>query len=103
MMNKLFNYDERNDILSIHKGFSINERFKGNIDAGDIILDLSTKGRIRGLELMGASSLLKDLEINSLIDAHFNASIRSSSIMLDLFLKSKEKELPARIALPIKL
>lgn len=57
------NYDAENDILFMHKGFSKYEKFKGNIDAGDIVLDMSTKGRIVGIEILNASEFLKAFKI----------------------------------------
>jgi len=36
-------YDKENDILFVHKGFSIDEEFKGNIDVGSLILDIPAK------------------------------------------------------------
>lgn len=37
-------YDKKHDILAIHKGF-LREKFKGNLDVGDLILDISTRNR----------------------------------------------------------
>lgn len=100
-----FNYDKEHDILSIHKGFSANEKFKGNIDVGELILDLSTKGKIRGIEIMDATkylgiqkSVLKQME-----DAQFKAVINKQRILISLALKQKGKTIPAKIAVPLEV
>lgn len=106
-MRKFF-FDQENDILAIHKGFSSDEKFKGNIDAGEIVFDVSTKGRIRGIEIMSASSFLKEFEISedslkNLSDAEFNASSNPNGIVLGLTIKTKNarKEIPAKIVIPL--
>ena len=106
-MIKKMNYDKEQDIFALHKGFSADEKFKGNIDIGDLILDVSTKGRIRGIEILNASTFLKDLKIKegvlqNLKDADFNASISPNNMVISLFLRAGEKEIPARIAVPLE-
>ena len=100
------NYDIDNDILSIHKGFSDDEKFKGNIDLGDLTLDLSTKGSIKGLEILNASIFLKDFGISEemlkgLKSVDFNTLQRGKSIMLSIDLKSKNESKKAKIAVPV--
>jgi len=102
-------YDDKDDIFVIHKGFAQDERFKGNIDVGDLILDLSTRGRIRGLEILNASDFLKGFKISeemlkTMETADFNASIKPNGIIVDMIIKSKLKTetLPARIMLPLE-
>lgn len=104
---KRFFFDKENDILTIHNGFSSDEKFKGNIDAGEIVFDVSTKGRIRGIEIMKASSFLKEFDISSLenlSDAEFNASSNPNGIVLGLTMKLKniKKEIPAKIVVPLE-
>lgn len=112
-MAKIISYDKENDILVIHKGFSNGERFKGNIEIGDLILDLSTKMRIRGMELMNAGENLKGFlklarfkkdVLNHVKDANFNVNIRGNSMSLALILitikSKKEQEIPAKILVP---
>lgn len=53
-MQRVF-YDKKNDILAIHKGFAKDERFQENRVAGDLVLDITTHGRIAGIELFNAS------------------------------------------------
>ncbi len=100
------NYDKEHDILAMHKGFSKDEKFKGCIDVGDLILDMSTKGRIRGIEILNASEFLKVFKIGrkileNLQDARFKTQMRHNSVMIELILSSHEKEIPAKIALPV--
>jgi len=70
---KHFNYDKKNDIIALHQGFSQDEKFKCNIDAGDLILDISTKERVRGVEILNASEFLKEFldDLSSVTDADF--------------------------------
>jgi len=100
-------YDKNNDILALHKGFLQDEGFKGNLDAGDLVLDISTKGRVRGVEIFNAVSFLKEFGVtgkilNTLKDASFNAVVRPASISLGIIFKSAEREIPAKVAVPLK-
>lgn len=108
-MAKLVSYDKENDILVIHNGFSANEKFKGNIDAGDLILDMSTEGRVRGIEVLNATSFFKEFEIGkkaleNLCEARFNAVVKPTSILIAIMIKGKNmQEMPAKIAVPIEV
>lgn len=106
-MNKIISYDRENDILCIHKGFSSNEKFKGNIDAGDFVLDVSTEGKVRGIEIMNAASFLKEFSISkktleTLSDANFDVLMKPNSLIIGLVIKSKSGEIPAKIAVPLE-
>ena len=110
-MGKLLSYDRENDILVIHRGFTSDEKFKGNIDVGDIVLDVSTNGKIRGIEVFNASQFLKPFVekgneesiLNNLLDADFNTKVRPNGIIISLVIKSKNKnETPATIAVPLE-
>jgi|SRR3989344_4330447 len=108
MENKIVSYDKENDILVIHKGYSDDEKFKGNIDTGDLILDISTKGRIKGIEILNATTYLKEFHIDkklliNLNEAEFSASVKPNGINLSIILKSNgiKNEIPAKIAVPI--
>lgn len=105
-MSKLVFYDKENDILSVHKGFTKDEKFKGNIDAGELILDVSTKGRIKGIEIINAANFL-DIEekiFKNITDADFNVSMKPNRILISLVLKAKniKEEIPAKIAVPLE-
>ena len=107
---KFISYDKENDIFFIHKGFSSDEKFKGNIDAGQLILDISTKGRVRGIEIMKATNFLKLFDITenmleNLSGAEFSAHIEPNCAVISLILKSKNsnKEMPAKIAVPLNI
>lgn len=109
-MTKLVSYDKYNDILAIHKGYSNDEKFKGNIDVGQLVLDVSSKGKIRGIEIINATKFFKEFNITkkileTIIDAHFTASIKPSSIILGITIKAKniEEEIPAKIAVPLEV
>ncbi|MCP3686707.1 MAG: DUF2283 domain-containing protein [bacterium] len=109
-MKKISSYDEENDILSIHKGFAADEKFKGNIDVGELVLDVSTKGRIKGIEVMNATSFFKEFDmekrvLKNIVDAQFTASVKPNSIIIGLVLKAKnvKHEMPAKIAVPLEV
>jgi uncharacterized protein YuzE len=107
-LNKIISYDKENDILTIHKGFSTDEKFKTNIDVGNLILDVSTKGRIKGMEIMDATEFFKEFEIDkktleSIEEAEFNATVKPNSIMIGLTMRTKSmKEMTAKIAVPLQ-
>ena len=103
-----YSYDKKNDILVIHKGFTSDEKFKGNIDARDVILDVSSKGRIRGIEVFNATAFFKDTGISGKVlqkikKATFAATFRPSGIILGLVITSRQKELPAKVVLPLEV
>lgn len=103
---KLVTYNKKQDILFIPNGFTKNEKFKSNIDIGDLILDVSTKGKIKGIEIMEASKFLgewvKKTDLKNLSDATFKAVIKPNSILISICLVSNNQEIPAKIAVPIK-
>jgi len=102
MINSGFFYDATNDILAIHKEFKNGEKFKTNIDVGSVVLDLSNKGRIIGLELMNASDIFKKEDFD-VTEAKFDADITPKNILIKIFLKTKNSVamLPAIIAVPL--
>lgn len=107
-MAKLVFYDKENDILSIHKVLQSDEKFKENIDTGQFILDMSTKGRVIGIEVMDASSFFKEVNITSeklenISSADFRAKIGPNGIILGVVFKGKniEQKIPAMIAIPL--
>lgn len=85
-MTKLISYDKENDILYLHKGFSKGERFGGNKIINNVILDLSNKGEIVGLEIIDAINFFKESNILDKIK-DFNISIKKGIIKLNLMLK----------------
>ena len=109
-MAKTVSFDKENDILTIHKGFSLDEKFKGNLVAGDLILDISTKGRVKGIEILNATGFFKDFKIErrfmeNLSDANFNAIMKPSGTLITLILKSQsiEREIPMKVAVPMEM
>lgn len=94
-MKPTYNYDKENDILAIHQGFENDEKFKGNLEAGKIILDVSTKDNIRGIEIFDASDFLKESNVNKkllekLTKADFKAVERHGTVMIKILLKSNK-------------
>jgi uncharacterized protein YuzE len=102
MINNGFFYDTTNDILAIHKEFTKGEKFKTNIDVGSVVLDLSNKGRIIGLELSNVTDIFKQ-DYSDITDAKFDAEITPKNILIKIFLKTKDSVnlLPAIIAVPL--
>jgi len=106
-MSKYVFYDRNNDIIAVHNGFSADEKFKGNIDAGELVLDVSTKGRIRGIEIMNAADFFSSLNVSRDIlenfsDIDFNASMNQNRIILELVFKANNRKIPAKIAVPLE-
>ncbi len=107
-MKKTIHYDKDNDILLIHQGFAKDERFKGNIDIDSLILDVSTKGKIRGVEIFKATNFFKEFKIGRKIleninDAHLKATIKPNYIALSIIIEAKNKKMPAKIAVPLEI
>jgi len=101
---KVFSYDRFNDILVIHNGFSDDEKFRGNIEVGDLILDVSTKGRVRGIEICNTNMFLKNIALNDIEDASFSPSTTPNGIVISLLFKFQDKtEQPATIAVPLEM
>jgi len=104
-MDKYVSYNDQSDIFCVHKGFLSDEKFKGNMMVGDLVLDMSTKMRVRGIEILNASQFLNinDKLLNNLADANFDANIGKSSITISLILKTKDNiQIPTKIAVPIE-
>jgi len=107
-MVKEMYYDTENDIFMIHKGFSKNEKFQGNFDIGNLILDISNKGRIRGLEVLNATSFFKEFNLSktmlqNITSAELQTVTKPDSIMLSILFKAKncKEKIPAKIAVPL--
>ena len=102
-MEKVTSYDKRNDILFIHKGFE-DEEFDGNLDIGDLILDMSTKGRVRGIEIMNASRFLEAFlsgrDLHDMTAADFTAERTGSGIAITINFTIRDDSVPAKIAVP---
>ena len=106
-MRKIVSYDERNDIFFIHNGFLKGEKFYGNEMIGDLVLDVSTKRRIVGIEILNATRYLKPFGITeeiltALTDAHLEATLTHDSATLSLILQTKNKEIPVKIAVALE-
>lgn len=104
---KTIDYNKKYDILTIHNGFEKDERFESNIDIGDLVLDVSTTGKIRGIEILNASDFLQEWGVTKsllkeLADAKFTAIRKHNAIIISLtILASDAREIPAKIAVPV--
>ncbi len=106
-MEKIITYDSVHDILFMHNVYKSDEKFKGNIDIGDFILDISTKGLIRGIEVLNATEHLKQFGITKKMledmeGGKFMARGSKSGIMIAIKFDIKSKEVPASFAVPIE-
>lgn len=106
-MRKIVSYDEKNDLFFIHNGFQKGEKFYTNEMIGKLVLDLSTKKRIVGIEILDASLYLKEFgvtekDLEELKDAELTAELHDSKATLLLILKTKRKEIPLKIAAPLE-
>ncbi|MBD3303725.1 DUF2283 domain-containing protein [Candidatus Woesearchaeota archaeon] len=99
---KHLSYDKEYDILAIHKGFTKDEKFKGNMNAEQLILDISTKGRIKGVEILDAAEFFKDFKIDkNTFENLVDAKINPNGVILGINVLAKEKEIPAKVAVPL--
>ncbi len=106
-MVKHLSYDKRFDILFVHNGFQKGDKFFGNEMIGDLVLDVSTKKRIVGIEILNASLYLKDfgvteMDLKELKDAELTAELHKNQANLLLTLKTKRKEIPLKITAPLE-
>ena len=99
----MIRYDSKEDILLVHEGYKPDETFKGNIDLGEIVLDLSTKGRVVGIEIMNAKKFFNELgfsgeNLKKITKATIKATITKGSLIVFLTVKAGEVETKAQIA-----
>lgn len=104
---KLISYDVDCDILFVHNGYGLDEKFKGNFDVGDIVLDVSNKGKVRGIEVMNASEYLQlntDI-LNHLTNFEFQVDQYKNRIGITLVLIAdqikKEKDIIVPLAMAL--
>lgn len=105
---KTLDYDKDNDILFVHLGFLPDEEFKTNFIAGNVVLDLSDKDRVCGIEIMDALDFLADSNVTtdilcSLEDAELAVDTAGEEINVNLVLKSKKGNATAKISLPLEI
>ena len=106
-MEKIISYDEQNDLLMVHNGYNANEKFDGCIDMGSIVLDVSSKGRIKGIEFLGATNILSDYKITkknlmNLKDVSFSAVGTKQGVVLKIKFVLDKKEVPTLISMPLQ-
>jgi uncharacterized protein YuzE len=107
-MAKTVDYDKRFDSLFVHNGFASDEKFRGNVVVGDIVLDTSTKGRVVGVEVLNASRFFgkdgvgEDV-LDNLSDVELSVSNEDDVIVMSLVFKTKSQKIPAKIAVPLAL
>lgn len=95
--NRTIMYDSDNDIFFAHEGFTNDEKFKGNLDLGNIILDLSTNGKVRGIEIFNASDFFREAGLDTTTlqtatDVTWKVVMKKQKIHLLLTVTIQEKE-----------
>ncbi len=100
-------YEPINDIFCIHNGFDKDETFKTNLMFGDLILDITDKDHIVGIEVLNASMFFKDFGItqsmlNCLQGSSFSSRQTKSGSMIEIHFKFKDRQItiPTLIAIP---
>jgi len=106
MKEVFFDYDPENDSLFIYK----KSKIKGSIEIGDIIIDISVDGKIKGIEMLNASNFLKNLGIKAPKDvlkniksANIWAVYKPDSIIIYYSIVSEKKEVKSSIAVPVQI
>jgi len=89
----IFLYNKTDDILSVEKKTKTS-KVKGSIDIGDVILDISNKGTVIGIELLKASKnvgLSKDI-LSKIEKIHFNVKEGREFLLVRLVMLFGKKE-----------
>jgi len=104
-----FDYDEKNDILYIHK----HVKAKGSLNIGDFVIDISHNGRLAGLEIMNASKTISKF-ISKRVTKKMLTGIKKAGIHADyegnaiyvyymLVLTQKNMEINDRLPVPMPM
>jgi len=101
-----FSYDADNDALFIYHPRS---RSKGGVECGQMIIDFNNKKEFVGIQLIGASGIIKDLlgekqsvdeVLSNLIDCRISEQRRGNMLLLRIVLSSKKKEIAPVLLIP---
>lgn len=104
----LFDYDEENDILFIHR----KDKIKGSVDIADFIVDISAEEKVVGLEIMNVTEHLEGLGIahpkevlKSIKGASLRAVYKSDGVVIYFSIISEKNVEPvsSSIAMPIAI
>jgi len=105
MKETYFDYDPENDSLFVYRKAKI----KGSVDIGYFVIDISTEGKVIGVEILNVSEFLKNLGINdpkefmnSIKNAGFRAVYQPDSIVVYFMIYSKVKQVTSSVAVPIR-
>lgn len=102
-IGKEFWYDKENDIFVVHNGFEDGESFKTNEGAGSVILDISTRDRVRGIELFNASNIFSSFgmsgnDLKNIVSVNFE--VKHAVAKFDFKIMGHSKSVAVVIALP---
>lgn len=103
-------YDKKHGLLAIHNGFAEGDEFDTNIVAADVVLDVSKKGVIVGLELLNLETFLEgflnqeetEKIIENLTDASFTAEKRAGGVFLTITFTASESTAKTSLAVPFQ-
>jgi uncharacterized protein YuzE len=105
MKETYFDYDSENDSLFVYRKAKI----RGSIDIGYFVIDISSEGRVIGVEILNVSKVLKNLGIgspkefmNNIKNAGFRAVYQPDSIIVYFMILSKVRQVTSSIAVPVK-
>jgi uncharacterized protein YuzE len=107
MVRYEFSYDKFNDDLFIFDSISTS---KGNIEIGNIILDLDSKKNIVGMQILNASDTIKIITnenisiikklLSNLVSCKIDIRKKNNFILINFILISNEKELSSSLSVP---
>ena len=102
-----FSYDKENDDLFL---FIPKSKSKGSIELGDMVLDFNNKKELVGLQIMNASSLIKDLLgdntngikaiLKGLKECKVDAKVKRNMMIIKIWLMGNKREITPVIPVP---
>lgn len=105
MQNNDFSYDLENDDLIV---FDANSKSKGSVELGNVILDYNTKKELVGIQIMKASSFIRDLTnskdikeiLSNLVSCRMDVKKNGKFLIIKLILACKDKTITPVISMP---
>ena len=99
------NYDENEDIMSIHKE---NSKSSGSIELGNLTFDFDNKNQIKGIEIMDALDFFSDIisskviseDLKNLENINIEIKRRDRELFVYLAFEIKEKEFKHTLLIP---
>lgn len=103
-----FSYDKENDDLLL---YNPEAKSKGSVEIGDLILDYNSKKELVGLQMIHASTIIKDMlskedaasvrdVLNNLEECNIEIKQKNNLLIIKIYLNSKVKEIAPVISVP---